>query len=49
MPTLADLAGVAGVPDQLDGQSLAPILRNEKDSLDDRILVINYSRMPGTG
>tara|TARA_R110002072_G_scaffold303069_1_gene492546 strand:+ start:16309 stop:18195 length:1887 start_codon:yes stop_codon:yes gene_type:complete len=47
MPTLADLASVAGVPDQLDGQSLAPILRGEKESLEDRMLVINYSRMPG--
>ncbi|MCB9873078.1 MAG: arylsulfatase [Planctomycetaceae bacterium] len=47
MPTLADLAGVAGVPDELDGQSLAPILRGERDSLEDRMLVINYSRMPG--
>jgi len=47
MPTLADLAGVAGVPEQLDGRSLAPILRGEKESLEDRMLVINYSRMPG--
>ncbi|TWU55861.1 arylsulfatase [Rubripirellula reticaptiva] len=47
LPTLADLASVAGVPNQLDGQSLAPILRGEKDSLSDRMLVINYSRMPG--
>jgi len=47
LPTLAGLAGVAGVPDNLDGQSLAPILRGEKNSLGDRMLVINYSRMPG--
>ncbi|MCM2369465.1 arylsulfatase [Aporhodopirellula aestuarii] len=47
MPTLADLAGVADLPGELDGQSLAPILRGEKDSLGDRMLVINYSRMPG--
>tara|TARA_R110002072_G_scaffold13481_2_gene56931 strand:+ start:160348 stop:162171 length:1824 start_codon:yes stop_codon:yes gene_type:complete len=46
LPTLADLAGVVGVPAKLDGQSLAPIFRGERDSLDDRMLVINYSRMP---
>ncbi len=46
LPTLADLAGIADVPDQLDGESLAPIFRGERDSLDDRMLVINYSRMP---
>jgi arylsulfatase A-like enzyme len=47
MPTLADLAGVAGVPDGLDGQSLSPVLRGAQESLGDRMLVINYSRMPG--
>ena len=47
MPTLADLAGISGVPGDLDGESLAPILRGEKNSLGDRMLVINYSRMPG--
>ena len=49
LPTLAELAGL---PEQthrtvpLDGQSLAPVLRGERDSLPDRMLVINYSRMP---
>ncbi|MGB7325034.1 MAG: arylsulfatase [Rubripirellula sp.] len=47
LPTLADLAGVGGAPERLDGKSLAPILRGETDRLDDRMLVINYSRMPG--
>ena len=46
LPTLADLAGVKDVPDKLDGVSLAPLLRGEKEKLDDRMLVINYSRMP---
>nr|WP_286177344.1 arylsulfatase [Rhodopirellula sp. JC639] len=47
LPTLADLADVPPPSTRLDGQSLAPLLRGERDSLDDRMLVINYSRMPG--
>tara|TARA_R110002049_G_scaffold27321_2_gene94080 strand:- start:187974 stop:189803 length:1830 start_codon:yes stop_codon:yes gene_type:complete len=48
LPTLTDLAGAADrLPAKLDGQSLAPLLRNEQERLDDRMLVINYSRMPG--
>lgn len=46
LPTLADLAGLTSVPKQLDGESLAPVFRGEHASLDDRMLVINYSRMP---
>ncbi|HYF00223.1 MAG TPA: arylsulfatase, partial [Planctomycetota bacterium] len=47
LPTLTDLAGgVGGLPAGLDGVSLAPLLRGEKPSLDDRMLVINYSRQP---
>jgi len=46
LPTLADLAGIKGVPENLDGTSLAPIFRGERNELDDRMLVINYSRMP---
>ncbi len=47
LPTLADLADIDELPQQLDGRSLAPVLRGERDALDDRMLVINYSRMPG--
>ncbi len=46
LPTLADLAGVSNIPENLDGQSLTPIFRKERATLDDRMLVINYSRMP---
>jgi hypothetical protein len=46
LPTLAELAGVAEVPKNLDGRSLAPVLEGRRDPLDDRMLVINYSRMP---
>ena len=46
LPTLADLAGIGTLPEKLDGQSLAPILHGRRDSLGDRMLVINYSRMP---
>ena len=48
LPTLADMCGVTQyMPKQLDGESLAPIFRGEKQTLGDRMLVINYSRMPG--
>jgi arylsulfatase A-like enzyme len=47
LPTLAALAGITDVPANLDGASLAPILRGERETLGDRMLVINYSRMPG--
>ncbi len=47
LPTLADLADVPPPSTRLDGQSLAPLMRRERDSLGDRMLVINYSRMPG--
>jgi arylsulfatase A-like enzyme len=46
LPTLADLAGIDNVPGALDGTSLAPLFRGERDSLGERMLVINYSRMP---
>ena len=46
LPTLADLAGVKLLRKELDGVSLAPLFRGEQDQLADRMLVINYSRMP---
>ncbi|MEW4487024.1 arylsulfatase [Thalassoglobus sp. JC818] len=47
LPTLADLSGCEDqLTGELDGESLAPIFRGESDSIDDRMLVINYSRMP---
>jgi len=46
LPTLADLAGVKGLPKKLDGESLAPIFLGERETLGDRMLVINYGRMP---
>lgn len=47
LPTLADLSGIAEhTPQNLDGISLMPVLTQETAHLDDRILVINYSRMP---
>jgi arylsulfatase A-like enzyme len=46
LPTLADLAAVSDIPQHLNGISLAPLFRGERPALEDRMLVINYSRMP---
>jgi arylsulfatase len=47
LPTLLDLCGVPAPPDaRFDGISLAPVLRGKANLPDDRMLVINYSRMP---
>lgn len=44
-PTLCELAGIADFPQDLDGISLAGTLRSG-DAIPERMLVINYSRMP---
>jgi arylsulfatase A-like enzyme len=46
LPTLAELAGIESLPANLDGASLAPVFRGESSAIGDRMLVINYSRMP---
>jgi arylsulfatase len=48
LPTILDLCGVT-VPAtrRFDGVSLAPLLRSTTAALADRMMFINYSRMPG--
>lgn len=49
LPTLADMCELQGLPGNLDGTTLAPLLRGadqQRNQLDDRMLVVNYSRMP---
>ena len=46
LPTLLDLAEVQANR-SFDGMSLAPVLRGEAEVPEDRILIVNYSRMPG--
>ncbi len=46
LPTLTEFAGIKNLPKDLDGISLAPLLRGDVTELEDRMLVINYSRMP---
>jgi arylsulfatase A-like enzyme len=46
LPTLVELTGVKGPRQPMDGTSLASAFRDGKRQVDDRVLVINYSRMP---
>lgn len=46
LPTLAALSGIKKVPQNIDGVNLFPLMNGTKESLEDRMLVINYSRMP---
>ncbi|MBA7564572.1 hypothetical protein ES708_06235 [subsurface metagenome] len=47
LPTLIDFCGiVTPIPMKFDGINLAPVLRGESGVSEDRMLVINYSRMP---
>jgi len=46
LPTLAELCGLAA-PSGLDGISLAPVLLGDDRPPAERMLVTNYSRMPG--
>lgn len=49
LPTLMDLCGVMPSDDRpaFDGISLAPVLRGTKQVSDERVLIVNFSRMPG--
>lgn len=46
LPTLSSMSGITNIPKKLDGVDLSPLLKGEKEKLNDRMLVINYSRMP---
>jgi arylsulfatase len=48
LPTLVDLCDLnKPTPIKFDGMSLAAVLRGEAQISEDRILIMNYSRMPG--
>jgi len=48
LPTLLDLCEIKpGKGPEFDGINLAPVLRREADLSDDRVIIMNYSRMPG--
>jgi arylsulfatase len=46
LPTLVDLCGFEPLETRLDGISLAPALRNEGVVPEDRMIAVNFSRMP---
>jgi len=46
LPTLSSMAGIESIPDNLDGVDLSPLFRGERADPVERLLVINYSRMP---
>ena len=47
LPTLVDLCGLHAEPGPCDGINLTPVLREDEVPPKDRMLVVNYSRMPG--
>lgn len=46
LPTLSSLAGIESIPENLDGMDLSSLIKGEKSDPEERMLVINYSRMP---
>ncbi|QGY44289.1 sulfatase-like hydrolase/transferase [Maribellus comscasis] len=46
LPTLAAMSGIKEIPKNLDGMNLFPLMNGAKENLEERMLVINYSRMP---
>lgn len=49
LPTLAEFCQIPLPQQQLDGMSLVPWIRGEVESLPERMLVVDYSRMPIPG
>lgn len=49
LPTLRELCDLPSVDQRQDGISLVPRLRGQIESLPERMLVVNYSRMPFPG
>lgn len=49
LPTLTELCNIPQPDRDLDGMSLVPRIRGQVEALPDRMLVVNYSRMPIPG
>lgn len=46
-PTLASTIGVTELPQQMDGIDLLPLMKGEVERLEDRMLVVNFTKTPG--
>ena len=46
LPTLASSIGVEKMPQKMDGVNLLPLMRGEVSGLDDRMLVVNFTKTP---
>lgn len=46
LPTLASVIGVKELPHAMDGVDLLPLMKKEVNNLDDRMLVINFTKTP---
>jgi arylsulfatase A-like enzyme len=47
LPTLASSIGVTELPQKMDGVNLLPLMKGEVSELDDRMLVVNFTKTPG--
>jgi len=47
LPTLASAVGIETLPHPVDGVDLTPLMKKERDQLEDRMLVVNFTKTPG--
>jgi len=47
LPTLASSIGITALPHKMDGVDLLPLMKGEKQQLEDRMLVVNFTKTPG--
>jgi len=46
LPTLASAVGIRKLPHRVDGIDLTPLMKKERNQLEDRMLVVNFTKTP---